>query len=416
MKKVLLIVFTLFFCLSLTSFSKSGGKKPVPDFYYDVLRIESDLSSYSSMRGVYCQTAFDELEQDILDGKVSRIDCIYRLRKIISDFHIGHIYITLNEKEKNDIMMPPLAFYCFGNEYYIIFSTSKYEKYLGWKLKEINNLSPEEVIDKLSEYLSYETIISKKYFLEDLLTYNDYKYAGIIDKKGKLCYKLEAPDGKTELVTCSFVNYQKTKYISIKPEKQNLKLPQYKKQLKYSITPCPEKATLYIPYNACRVIEEYPPAEWFSDILKELSTGLYDTIVFDLRYNRGGFDLTSALLEQNQEELKKYNIALVAGGRSFSASGWFINSVLTLFPEAKIFGEEMGQAVFNYTGDRNETLKKLKCDFWFPLIVDDLEVIKNRADNVYRGTMPDVEVTESFEAFMNGEDAIYNAIYKYFNK
>ncbi len=413
-KSFAFIIFVLL--ISNLVFCKNQKKVTPPDWYYDVLRIKSDLSSYSSMREVYNQAAFDELEKDILEGKLSRVDCLYRLKKIFSDYHIGHIYLVQTEKEKIDFMMPPLSFYCYGDQYHVEHAVTKYEKYLGWKLKAINGFTPEEAIDMLSEYISYETIISKKYFLENLLAYNDYKYAGLLDKKGRLCYELEAPDGKTELITCSFVNFEKSKYLPVRPEIENKTHPKYKKQKNYSITPCPEKATLYIPYNACREMEGYTPADWFSDILKELDSGLYSTIVFDLRYNRGGFDLTSGLLEQNKARLSKYNIALVAGGRSFSASGWFINSVLTLFPDAKLFGEEMGQAVFNYTGDRPETLKKLKCEFWFPLLVDDLEVIKKRADNIYRGIMPDVEVSESYEAFMQGEDAIYTAIYAYFNK
>ena len=60
-------------------------------------------------------------------------------------------------------------------------------------------------------------------------------------------------------------------------------------------------------------------------------------------------------------------------------------------------------------------LHNLGCEFVFPQIVDDLPVLKARAKDIYRGTMPDVEVKESFEDFMNGQDTIYNAIYEYYN-
>ena len=52
--------------------------------------------------------------------------------------------------------------------------------------------------------------------------------------------------------------------------------------------------------------------------------------VFDLRYNRGGYNLTWGFTEKYQNELNKVNIALVAGGRTFSAATIFMESILKL--------------------------------------------------------------------------------------
>lgn len=108
-----------------------------------------------------------------------------------------------------------------------------------------------------------------------------------------------------------------------------------------------------------------------------------------------------------------------AGGRTFSAATIFMESILKVCPSAKIFGEETGQAIYNYTGLAFEELKGINCKFAFPMVLDEytpLTELKKRTDSYYRGIMPDVEVYERFEDFMKGEDTIYNAIFDYFNK
>ena len=92
------------------------------------------------------------------------------------------------------------------------------------------------------------------------------------------------------------------------------------------------------------------------------------------------------------------------------------------FPQTVLFGEETGQAIFNYTGYHNgNNLKKLNCVFVFPQELDDQPELYKRVrevthSDIHRGVMPDVEVSEKFEDFMKGEDTIYNAIYDYFSK
>ena len=414
MKKTLMLIFRLLIVLIIAASCKKQEKAANPPaYYYDVLRIKADLAS-SSMRSVYNPAAFDELEQDILAGEVSRIDCYYRLRKILNTFHVAHVAIVPAEP---DPIALPVVFYYFGNEYHIVSAIKKYEKYLGWKLTKINNLEPDEAVDRIADFYSYETAISKKQLIEKKIPFYDFKYARLLDKKGKLRITLESPDGKTEELCLKSIDVRKNKFIQITPEKENDCLPHFETN-NYAIKPCPQKRTLYVPYLSCMPREDYAPDIWFSDIIKELDSGLYDTLVFDLRYNRGGYLLTAGFPEKYRDELNKYNIALIASGRTFSASTWFMESILNVCPDAKIFGEETGQAIYNYTGVRSEELKALNCKFGFPAFLDEitpLTKIKERTDDYYRGIMPDVEVQENFKDFMNGEDSIYNAVYQYFN-
>ncbi|MBP5451450.1 MAG: hypothetical protein J6Y16_04350 [Treponema sp.] len=417
MKRLRIIAVVLMvFSIMVASCKKEEEEPSQQELYYDLIRVKADLAS-SSIRGLYDPAVFDELEKDILDGNVTGTDCYYRIKEIFSGFHVAHVNIGRTGTEKIDNMALPMNFYNFGNEYHISRAVKKYKKYLGWKIVEINGVPINEAIESVAKFRSYETEVAKKYFLEYNIPYNDYKYAGLLDEKGKLRLKLESPDGKTEELKLKFIDVKKANFISFLPEKENECLPHFVKE-KYDIKPCPEKRTLYIPINSCLEREDYPASEWFADIVKELDNGSYDTLVFDLRYNPGGTMFTFGLPEKYKDVLEKYNIALVVTGRTFSASTWFMESILTVCPDTKIFGEETGQAIYNYTGVANEELKAMKSKIIFPMYLDELSPLTNlkkRTTEYYRGIMPDVQVFESFEDFSKGEDAIYNAIYDYFN-
>ncbi len=412
MKRTSLIILSLLFTLSLISCRIPKNDADTQDCYYDILRVKADLTS-SSMHSIYNPADFDQLEEDILAGKVSSTECYYRLAKIINAYHVAHVYITRIEP---DPFILPFDFYNFGKEIHVSKATKQYEKYLGWKVVKIGGLEIDEAVDKITEFYSYETVISKRYFLEFQVSFNDYKYAGLLDENGKLHITLESPEGKSEELVLKATDRRKNPFITNMPEIKNECFPHFETK-NYSIKPCPQKRTLYVPYLRCMTREDYPADVWFADIIKELNSGLYDTLVFDLRYNRGGYNLTWGFPEKYKDELNKYNIALVAGGRTFSASTIFMESILKTCPNAKIFGEETGQAIFNYTGTANEELKSMNCKFYFPRFLDEispLPELKKRTASYYNGVMPDVEVYEKYEDFMKGEDTIYNAIYEYF--
>ena len=131
--------------------------------------------------------------------------------------------------------------------------------------------------------------------------------------------------------------------------------------------------------------------------------------------------MLSHLLYDNKAAFEKYNLATITTGRTASAACWFLNELLRIFPQIVIFGEETGEAIFNYTDiPYSNVLKYLQCNFAFPHQIDDhVDELYKRAEEVthsdiHRGTMPDVEVYAAFENWLNGEDTIYNTIFEYF--
>ena len=418
MKKIQISLIGLFiFCfLSVSCVTTKQTENP-EKLIYDIQLIQIDLKS-SSMKDLYDPEPFEELKQDVRNGKASRIDCIYRIKEILSNFHIVHLRLTEIFSEDEPVMHSPSHMYYMGEDYFVDYTTPEYKKYLGWKVKKIGGKPIDQAWRELARFVPYETEIGAKYFVTQNFRYNDFMYAGLLDKNNKISFVLESKEGQTEKITCSFVNVRKTKWIGIQPYKANPYSPYFIKDF-YELKPCPERKTIYIPYNVCEGIPGYPATDLISDLMKELQTGAYDTVVFDIRLNGGGEQFITQIfrhkLYDNREELLKYNLAIVIGGRTYSAACWFLNNFLDVFPEATVFGEETGEAVFNYTMIMPYELHNLGCEFVFPQIVDDLPVLKARAKDIYRGTMPDVEVKESFEDFMNGQDTIDNAIYEYYN-
>ena len=384
-------------------------------FYYDVEQIKVDLSASSSVKELYNPEPWEELQAEIMAGKISRNECVRKIRKLLMNYKIAHLQIRDLEVEADpNPKIRPFGFYCFSDGYYVTSAEEKNSKYLGWKLSGIGDCSMEELQKKLIDFYGCETPSGERYAFESFYYYDDFKELDLV-KNGKISFTLESPDGKRETVKLKPI-YMNTKKVQLESEKTTPFYHPRDKNPSYSVKPSKENRTIYIPFNACMVREDYTIEQWFSDIGKELQTGDYDTIVFDLRYNGGGLMmLTDNAMFKYKSLFEKYNMAIVASGRTYSAATEFMDMALRLYPNVKIFGEETGQAVFNYTGLKFLNLKYLNIQIAWPGFVDEVPELYARAKDIHRGTFPDVEVGETSEGYLNGEDSIYKAIYEYFN-
>ena len=426
LQKIILIVFLAgIVCLSACKKTEGAVVDDVTpkEIYYDIESIKIDISSSgSAVKHLYDPAPFEQLQEEVLADKLTRKETVYRLKKIIAAYNCIHLslYELSSESDKSGIAKrSPLFFNCFGNDYYVIQADSKYRKYLGWKLTGIGDYSVAEAIDKIGEYIPSETPAGKKYYLQNIYLYEEYFYYGLT-KNGKFQFTLESNEGKTKILTCSPSIPKKTYLKSLQPKTDTLFSQPVLVHRNYGIKPVPENMMLYIPFNSVNDSYEYSINNWINDVIQELNEHTYKTIVFDVRYNGGGklfnMILISGLLYAHKEDLEKYNIAVIASGRTYSAACTFLDEMLRIFPHVKIFGEETGQAVFNYTAVHPQTLKKLNCYFGYPTQIDNVPQLTKRSTDTSRGTFPDVEVLEDFESSLNGEDTIYKAIYEYYNK
>ena len=429
MKKSLFIIFQILLILGLNACKRAPKEEVTPkDLYYDIERMQIDMRT-SVFKDLYDPKPFDQLKGEVMEGKINRLECIFRLRDILKEFKCVHL--SLIPVEYNDLYgkIIPFHFYCFGKDYHVYYTLPKYQKYLGWRLVEIGGVDIEKVCKILSENSvhPYETDMGAKYCIEaNGISYFDLETAGLVQKKNRVNLTLENQEGKRVNVLCKpFTPTRNTFWYQVAPEKRNKFLHHNEKKTPFRIEADPDKKTVYMQYNSCMDNVDYSLKNWISDMLNELKSGKYDTVVFDLRYNPGGAVATQTdlnyLLYKNKEELDKYNLAIVATGRTYSCACDFINDFIRNYPQVKLFGEETGQAVFNYTWvSPNNLLKKLNCYFTYPTILDDVPELYKRAQEVthtdiHCGTFPDVTAYESYEEWLHGEDGIYNAIYDYYS-
>ncbi len=419
-----ILIILLIFCTVSCATTKQTVS--TEDLLRDIYCIQLDME-YSALKELYDPEPFEQIKADLADGKINRKECIYRLQEIICGYHVAHLRLTTTQDNQDfTANILPFIFKCFGEDIHIVIAAKQYEKYLGAKVLEVGGVPIEEVIERLSKYIPYENPCSVKYYLESTISYDNLNRVGLVEKNRKIKIKLQKDDGTIESFSCNPVYISETKFSYLFPQKENPVLTVQDRNVDYGVKVSKEKGTVYAHFNRVWCNTEYRPINFFEDLMEELDSDSYNTIVFDLRLNGGGspeiVTLLSHLLYDNKETFEKYNLAIITTGRTYSAACWFLNEFLRIFPKAVVFGEETGQAIFNYTDvPYSNVLKYLQCNFAFPNQIDDhVETLYKRAEeithsDIHRGTIPDVETWEVFEDWLNGEDTIYNTIYNYFN-
>lgn len=423
MKKLLLL--SLFAIILFSSCKKNKIQEVTPEeICMDIQNIQMYMD-FSILKDIYDPAPFEQLKEEVMAGKVDKVECIYRLKEIICSYHIGHLRLSVLSDNYDFVSeFLPVNFMVFGPDIHIISATDKYEKYLGAKLMEFGGLSVDDAIDTLSKYFSYETASAKKMLIEYSLTAGTLKRCGLTEKNGNLKIKVQTRDGAIKEISLKPVNLKNARFKFLYPEVENPVLTIQDRSVEYGVKASKENATVYMHFNRVFSNVDYFPRDLFSDFMAELDSYPYKNIVFDLRNNGGGEGgiviMLSHFLNTNKEKLNNYNIAIITSGKTASAACWFINELLRIFPKAVIFGEETGQAIFNYTHvPAQNPLKYIQCDFQFPQSIDDhVDELKKRAmevthSDILCGTMPDVYVYETFEGYMNGKDSIYKAIDEY---
>jgi hypothetical protein len=415
--------FLYFFCIVglffVTSCSKNYGKNSEL-MIIDIEMMQIDMAS-SPFKEMYDPEPFEVLKHDIMKHKVSRIDCILRLQEIIGSYGITHLNLGVNYPDEYYSEFAPISLFCIGDELRINYCSKEYGKYIGWKVVEMGGVPILKAIDKYTQFSSHETPTSKKYcFNNQSLLWNRLKYSGLLNKEGKLSVAVQSDKGETESFDCKGISKLDPDNIAaLVPEKVISINQNVRKGDDVVLVPSPQNKTYYFQFFGMMSQANNTYQNCLDTMMKELSLGDYDTVVFDLRYNSGGSSLGTIgfnyMLFNYKSELEKYNLALVISGRTYSAACRFIDNCCKIFPNIKIFGEETGQAILNYTLVNPQTMLRLNCTFLCPTQIDSLPTMEKRSTNIHRGIMPDVEVTCTYADLMKGEDTIYKAIREYFN-
>ncbi|WP_461205811.1 hypothetical protein [Clostridium sp. DL1XJH146] len=221
-------------------------------------------------------------------------EIIVELSRLIASIGDSHTSFVFNSEE-----VYPLKFYYFDDGIYLIDSAPEYSQYIGFKLKEINGKSVEEIIELFRPIISYENeswfkkkfaeYIARTEFLNGLkITDTEIGKFVFIDKNGNE-ESVEVEPSKLGLQNASADKAEKMLYL--KNSEKN-----------YWYEFLEEDKLLYFQYNSCYNMKEKSFSDFNKELFDFIDNNSINTFVIDLRNNLGG---DSLLLDPFFDELKE---------------------------------------------------------------------------------------------------------------
>lgn len=373
----------------------------------------------------------DDIIQKIKNDNLNDDQIYYEIKKIISDIRIAHMdfYRSQDYTSDDNYLSYLVTGSWFSEGFYVVGINEQYSECLGSELIAINGLSMNEVLERYDTIYSNETDSYLKALFEKSSLQGFSKveldFLGISnmnEKEIRLTMRKNGEEFEQKVSAVSLDGSMEIKYEGLYDETNRLPygLKVYyennREPFVYEIDET--NRAVYFQYNECEDVTTkgpesgYLPFDKFMEQMindMEKNEDLFDTFVIDLRFNEGGSEiLWNEAVNKYGAYLNKFPIKVLIGKSTFSAGVDTIDRTLYSFDNVILYGEETGQAVYNYTGRKSIILDNTKCEIDIADHEDHSLVIAQRATNINQGVIPDVEVLQSFENFEKGIDDIYN--------
>lgn len=372
----------------------------------------------------------DELIRLIETGELNDDQITLYIQELISDLHIGHMSFQSSSAFKTEDYYSSylLAGKWFSDGFYISATLEEYKECIGAKLIAINDIGIDEVLSRYDRIYSNETESFLKYRFESNSSQgfhqSELEYLEIIEEgvtEASFTFEKNGTVFTKSIEAVKIDGSQELSIANISSEIEELPYGEavYRSEgyppFYYEIDK--ENRALYLQYNECTDAtykgedSGYPYfAEFFDRLIEDMkeNEGDIDCFVLDLRNNLGGSEvLWNDAVAKYESYLEQYPIKLLIGKATFSAAVDAIDTTLLYFDDVTLYGEETGLAVHNYTAVQKVALYNTGSVLGIPTHEDYCHVIHKRSKNVYKGVMPDVEVVQTFEGYVNGIDEVY---------
>ena len=382
----------------------------------------------------------DEERNERLDALIRRIETEYlddyeicaSIKELISDIRIAHINFTPGNGYAGHKAIYVVCGQWFADGFYVMGTLEEDKECLGSRLLAVNGIELEEVLKRYDRIYSNENEMwLKKAFERDSLSHGfyqlDLEYLGIQKEgAGEIELTLEK-DGAAFKKNIKVFQLNKSHELKVASLYDQIPVLPYGDRI-YRQENVPlfyydldkEHRAMYVQYNRCidnteeipwEDTSSYPNFEEFFDdvieVMKE-NEGEIDCFVLDLRNNGGGSELLlNNAYEKHYEYLKQYPIKVLIGKYVFSAGQDAVDMTLHMFDDVTLYGEETGQAIHNYTAIKKIQLENTGGCLNATQHLDYCRAIHERAGNLYAGVLPDVEVVQTYEGYVNGLDEVY---------
>lgn len=325
----------------------------------------------------------------------------------------------------------PIGLWWFGKDLRVISIDKDYTQVLGMKLKEINGIPIEKVlnnINKLIPHVNNQSFISGNpdlFMRPDVLKYYN------ITSDDKHIFKFE-DDSKKEVS----LNLSPKDISSIKPVRLNngyINRPNQKDDgvfgfNEYWFKLVPTDKILYFQFNNCmdkksaektgyiKDYNSYPDFSIVSEKFKAaISKNKIDKLIIDMSNNPGGdFTMFTDLLHTvtyNPDLIKKGKLFVIIGRNTYSAAIYY--SLTLQSTNAILIGEATGGQPNMFTCPIPFTLPNSKIQVLCP--TGDRYSYPDNTLKLGNTLNPDVSVQQSFEDYKKGIDDVYEAIKNYKN-
>ncbi|MEE9371526.1 MAG: hypothetical protein V3V00_00570 [Saprospiraceae bacterium] len=329
---------------------------------------------------------------------LSELDIIIGLKKVISKIGDSHTGIQIGTR----LTPVPLRVQWFDDGIYITGIATSQEMYLGKKVIGIEGISIDIVLDSLKTVIAYENESNFKNQVIGFLQVVDfYKYFDFISNAEELNITIENGDNITL--------YPKDKVVVSLPIPE---LPLFLKRQNefYWFEELPGEGLMYIQYNACAEIDNYPFSTFTDEISERINiNNSIKKIVLDLRHNGGGnSEVALPLITKlddlvSSSRLQSSDIYVIISRKTFSSA--ILNAIELRKKISPIFiGEHTGGKPNHYGEVKdfflpNSRLKVRYSSKYFKLLDTD-------EDALY----PDIKVNYNYHHYISSLDPIMDRI------
>ena len=369
---ILGIMALLFFAFAIISIGNIGGflerkiEISQEDWLEDIDQLKQIL--LSKHRDINILYPSDELNADIelLKSNVGQLkeeEIIYGLMKIVSKMDVSHTQIMPFQRGIMDRMLPLKTFY-FSDGLFITDAPKPLQHFVGTKIIELNDISIENVLEKLSEIIPAETRQHEKIlFPYYLILSKILTGAGFLDtNESPIKVQVQDKTGATHSFTLDAHSFPQF-FIWSFFNKTN---PRSKQTIGFQFQGVDNywfealgKDILYLQYNVCHNKIEESMAKFCAKIEQYLQDNATAKLILDIRNNTGGNYMTYIkLLRLIQKNFCEHGqLYILTSGKTVSAANNLIRE-LRQSCDPIIIGGSIGEGTSFYANPRVNQLHK----------------------------------------------------------